>query len=476
MMPPQAAAVNSNGTSIWKTRWISVFLLIADTIGLSLCWLGAWYFRVLMTPILGPINTIDPYLAVYPLVLLAGLANCMAFGLYLHRRRLSSLNRPSILIRAGYHWLLYIIVIGFFFKEMDLGRSIILLAAILGQVHLFLSRGALKYLKGRAITAGRGTMRCAIVGTSSLALEVRESLRQHPEVGYTLAGMISHPGDEPAPNLDEVGIRLLGTASELDNIAEQENLEEIFLAVAHLDAREQLDLLNLADRRGLNVHVVTNIFGVITEQAKVGEIGAYPVITLRDGYVPLHQDLLKRTLDLACAGLGFLVWMVFFHWWISWRIMKDSPGPIFFRQERVGKNGTTFEIVKYRTMRTEADPYGFAPTQDDDPRVTPFGRWLRRTSLDEMPQLLNVLKGEMSMVGPRPEMPFIVEKYEPWQRRRLDVKPGVTGLWQVIGRKNLPLHLNMQYDFYYIKNQSFLLDVEIILRTIPAVLHGKGAF
>lgn len=470
--PPKGT---SNG-SVWKTRWISIFLLIADAIGLSLCWLGAWYLRMLLSPFLGPINTIDPYVAVYPLILAAGLANCMAFGLYLHRRRLSSLNRPSILIRAGYHWLLYIIVVGFFFKELDLGRSIILFAAILGQIHLFLSRGILKALKRRAIAAGRGTMRSAIVGTSPLALEVRDSLRDHPEVGYTLCGMITHPGEEEHPGLEEAGVRLLGSTHDLDNIVEHESLEEIFLAVAHLDPREQLDLLNLADRRGLNVHVVTNIFGVITEQAKVGEIGAYPVITLRDGYIPLHQELLKRALDLFCAGVGFLVWMLFFHWWIAWRIKRDSPGPVFFLQDRIGKNGETFRIYKYRTMRTEADPYGVAPTQEQDPRVTGFGRWLRRTSLDEIPQLLNVLRGEMSMVGPRPEMPFIVEKYEPWQRRRLDVKPGVTGLWQVIGRKNLPLHLNMQYDFYYIKNQSFLLDVEIILRTIPAVLHGKGAF
>jgi lipopolysaccharide/colanic/teichoic acid biosynthesis glycosyltransferase len=127
-------------------------------------------------------------------------------------------------------------------------------------------------------------------------------------------------------------------------------------------------------------------------------------------------------------------------------------------------------------MRTETDPYCPAPTESDDPRVTRFGRFLRRTSLDELPQLLNVLRGEMSLVGPRPEMPFIVEKYEPWQRRRLDVKPGITGLWQVIGRKNLPLHLNMEYDLYYIKNQSLLLDIEILLKTIPAVFMGRGAF
>jgi lipopolysaccharide/colanic/teichoic acid biosynthesis glycosyltransferase len=164
------------------------------------------------------------------------------------------------------------------------------------------------------------------------------------------------------------------------------------------------------------------------------------------------------------------------HWWIALGIRRDTKGPVFFKQERVGRDGKRFLIYKYRTMHVEAPPYDYAPTAEEDPRITRFGRWLRRTSLDELPQLLNVLRGEMSMVGPRPEMPFLVDKYEPWQRRRLDVKPGITGLWQVIGRKNLPLHLNMQYDFYYIKNQSLLLDLEILFRTIPAVLKGKGAF
>jgi lipopolysaccharide/colanic/teichoic acid biosynthesis glycosyltransferase len=127
-------------------------------------------------------------------------------------------------------------------------------------------------------------------------------------------------------------------------------------------------------------------------------------------------------------------------------------------------------------MTQETPAYAVAPTEAADPRITLIGRFLRKTSLDELPQLFNVMRGEMSMVGPRPEMPFIVEQYEEWQRRRLDVKPGITGLWQIVGRKNLPLALNMEYDFFYIKNQSLLLDVVILLRTIPAVIFGRGAF
>ena len=157
-------------------------------------------------------------------------------------------------------------------------------------------------------------------------------------------------------------------------------------------------------------------------------------------------------------------------------IKLDSKGPVVFAHERVGKDGKRFQMLKFRTMVADCDPYAEAPVDQNDARITRFGRFLRRTSLDEIPQLINVLGGRMSLVGPRPEMPFIANEYTEWQAARLEVKPGLTGLWQVAGRKNLPLHENLEYDFYYVKNQSLALDLEILMRTIPAVILGKGAY
>jgi len=131
---------------------------------------------------------------------------------------------------------------------------------------------------------------------------------------------------------------------------------------------------------------------------------------------------------------------------------------------------------KFRTMSAATEAYAEAPHDAADPRVTPYGRWLRSTSIDELPQLWNVLRGEMSLVGPRPEMPFIVSRYEEWQRRRLTVPPGITGLWQILGRKDLPMQRNLQYDFYYIKNRSLSMDLSILLRTLLAVVTRRGAF
>ncbi|MBI1291287.1 exopolysaccharide biosynthesis polyprenyl glycosylphosphotransferase [bacterium] len=467
--------------SIWKSRWLSLFLIGVDVVGYSLSWMGAWYMRGALEETFGsPINDQGPYQTVHLLVVMVAILNAFAFGLYIHRRRLSSLNHPALLMKASYHWLLYIVVVAFFFKELDLGRSVIVMAAAFGTVYLFTSRSLLRWAKRRSLEKGVGTVRCAILGTSQLAIEVKESLRNHPEVGFSLVGLIKLSDeattDEEQRLLDANGVRLLGKRDDIASIIAEHRVEELFLAVADLAPQEQFKLLNMAEVRGVSVHVVSNIFGVILESAKVDEISTFPVVTLRDGHLPFHQTMMKRALDLALSLVGVVVWLLFFHWWIAILVRRGSPGPVFFSQERVGRDGRVFNILKYRTMHTEAKRYDIAPTSEEDPRVTPAGRWLRRTSLDELPQLLNVLKGDMSLVGPRPEMPFLVDQYEPWQRRRLDVKPGLTGLWQVIGRKNLPLHLNMQYDFYYIKNQSFLLDLEILFRTIPAVLKGKGAF
>lgn len=184
---------------------------------------------------------------------------------------------------------------------------------------------------------------------------------------------------------------------------------------------------------------------------------------------------IKRCLDflLSLFLLIFLapLWLV-----IILFIKKDSPGKAIFSHQRAGKNGQPFTLYKFRTMHEGVKDQELAPTSKNDPRITKIGKWLRRTSLDEMPQLWNVLKGDMSLVGPRPEMIFITDHYTALEKCRLLIKPGITGLWQINGRKDLPLHENIEYDFYYLLHQSFFLDVIILLKTIKVVINAKGAY
>jgi lipopolysaccharide/colanic/teichoic acid biosynthesis glycosyltransferase len=186
------------------------------------------------------------------------------------------------------------------------------------------------------------------------------------------------------------------------------------------------------------------------------------------------SSLLKRGCDVI-GSLTLLIMLVPLFVMVAILIKLDSPGPVLFRHRRVGKNGNDFMLWKFRSMRADVPEYEASPQSSTDDRLTRIGRFIRRLSIDEMPQLFNVLKGEMSLVGPRPEMPFIVARYHPAHCERLVARPGITGLWQISPARAFPIHENLQYDLHYIRNQNILLDCAIILRTITAVIHGVGA-
>jgi lipopolysaccharide/colanic/teichoic acid biosynthesis glycosyltransferase len=179
----------------------------------------------------------------------------------------------------------------------------------------------------------------------------------------------------------------------------------------------------------------------------------------------------KRLCDVA-GSFALLVLGAPLFLLVAVLIKIDSPGPVWFRQERVGQNGRMFQMFKFRTMRMEAAPYDYSPRAADDPRITRIGRFLRRTSLDELPQLINVIQGTMSLVGPRPEMPFIVQQYSERHRQRLQVKPGLTGLWQLSGDRAFLIHENVEYDLYYIQHRNFFMDLAILLHTCVFAMRG----
>jgi lipopolysaccharide/colanic/teichoic acid biosynthesis glycosyltransferase len=185
-------------------------------------------------------------------------------------------------------------------------------------------------------------------------------------------------------------------------------------------------------------------------------------------------EAVKRVCDFAVALLLLILLLPAFAL-IAALVKVDSPGPALFCQDRIGRNARKFVLWKFRSMQIDAPKYARSPTTDKDPRLTRMGRLLRRISVDELPQLVNVLKGEMSLVGPRPEMPFIVDCYTHVERRRLGIKPGITGLWQISSRRSHPIHENLQYDLHYIRNQNLILDLSIVLRTVVALVNGQGA-
>lgn len=326
---------------------------------------------------------------------------------------------------------------------------------------------------GSLAPAGR---RVLIVGCGEVGQRTGQMIQQYSWMGLQLVGYLD---DGLNPELP-----ILGPVNEAQAIVRQQRIDDVVITLPQ-QAYGQINNLVLAlHKLPVEVRVVPDYFSLALYRAKAEDFGGLPMISLRDPALNHLQRLVKRIFDLVIGGLAFLVVLPLFGG-IAMAIALTSQGPVFYLQQRVGENGRPFTMYKFRTMRLNADqePMGQEMVNGrpvykikNDPRVTPIGRFLRRTSLDELPQLLNVLKGEMSLVGPRPEMPWLVEKYEPWQRKRFAVPQGMTGWWQVNGRADRPMHLHTEDDLYYIQNYSIWMDLYILIKTPYVILRGQGAY
>ncbi len=460
-----------------NSQRLTLLMALGDAIVFLLIWFGLYHLRDWLADsgIVGvPINPIQSYL-VAPLVYLPfWFAVGWYYGLYAHHGRLTSLNQISSIVKVFIIGLAGSLAIAYLFKQWDIGRFILLLTPPLLCLWFYFSRTLFRHWKQKQFRQGVGITRVVVIGVGRTARRAARRITCHPHGGYKFLGFIDHHLRRKITS-KMLGHPVLGQVTELSEILQRHEVDEVFLAAPLLSQEQVLTLVAECEHSGVQFKIVGNLFEVISSQVQIDEIDEIPVVHLRNASLPPLQAAMKRALDIfvSLALLGmFAIPMVI----IAIIIRLDSRGPALFRQERIGLHGRPFHMFKFRTMMTSSQPYAMAPSDANDPRVTRAGYWLRRFSLDEFPQLLNVLLGEMSMVGPRPEMPFLVEKYSVWETRRLDVKPGITGLWQIVGRKNLPLSLNMEYDFYYIKNQSLLFDIVILIKTIPAVIFGKGAF
>ena len=459
-----------------KSRYLTALLLLADTTAFIAVWFGAYTLRDFvgsLSVMASPINPLHNYIIGLPVYITVWLASCWYYGLYDHHDKITGLNQVSRILKTFFAALVGSLSLAYLFKQWDIGRSILLSSAGGFLIWLYASRSILRSWKQSQLRRGIGITRVMIIGVGRTAQRVMDRIVNHPEGGYHLLGFID---PHPRRHLNQLkGFPVLGPVSKLRRIMRKDPPDMVFFAVPRMPQNDMMNLIASCEDLGVPFKIVSNILEVITSQVQIDVIDEVPVIHMRNTELPFEQQVMKRMLDIIVAGILLILFSVPMLLIALW-VRVDSPGPALFRHVRVGKRGKPFTMYKFRTMRTEADPYSVAPADPEDSRVTRAGHILRRFSFDEFPQLINVLRGHMSMVGPRPEMQFVVDDYEQWQRCRLDVKPGVTGLWQIVGRKNLPLALNLEYDFYYIKNQSFFFDLVILIKTIPAVVFGKGAF
>lgn len=381
----------------------------------------------------------------------------------------------------------------FAFQEFSYSRGVFLLNFGFTIVSLIAFHWLLRFLQVRFRNRGINLIPTIIVGTNAEAEQTIAELEAEKHLGYRVFGVVSS-----GENGGEFTVPLLGPVSELDAIIREHGIREVIITDNSIESATLFDaMMQLGRRQKVEFRFAPNILDLLPQKTSVDQIGILPMVRLFREPLSDAQRFFKRASDLVIAiiAVAFTVpiWLI-----AAIAIKLDSRGNILFKQQRVGMDGRNFLCYKFRTMRADADEAlhreayqkniegeSDANAGDDeqpvfgkvknDPRITRVGRFLRRSSIDELPQLLNVIRGEMSIVGPRPPIPYEVEHYELWHRKRLDMKPGITGLWQVSGRNRLTFDEMVRADIYYIENWSLLLDAKIILLTLPAMLRGDGA-
>jgi exopolysaccharide biosynthesis polyprenyl glycosylphosphotransferase len=325
-------------------------------------------------------------------------------------------------------------------------------------------------------------IRVLIVGAGANGLHLKEKIEHNPRTNLHVVGFVPLPFDEPDSTLAPE--QVVGAIADLPTLVERERISEVIIIPRWYSSEISAEISRLMfqlQRFPVNVRLAPDYSEISFFQTVSENFEGLPLIGLRTPLFTPMQRVLKRCLDLAIAVplflIGFPLYLI-----VALAIRLESEGPIILKQERIGIHGNPFMMYKFRSMYNNNDQVKFDENKldiikrPDDPRVTKVGRLLRRTSLDELPQFLNVILGQMSLVGPRPEMPARLEVYEWWQYKRFEVPQGMTGWWQVNGRANRPMHLNTQDDLYYIENYSLWLDIQILLRTLHVVRTGAGAF
>lgn len=467
-------------------RWLPISLAVLDAVLIATAFVLAYWFRYSLK--VGPqIHEQLAFRAYVPLaVLLLGIMMPVLFlkGAYRLRMGTETLDEAGTIFSSATITVAAIVVTSAMLHQWQYSRGVILYVWILVIALTILGRSLYRSVQTYCFQRGWGVRRLLVVGATDAGKMVMQSVTQRPDLGYQLVGFVVH---RSAPPMRDFGrFRALGTVADIPGLLENGAVDEIILALPASAHEEVWPVLDLCQRRGVGFKLVPNLFELSLGKVQIDDIAGIPLLDVRERPLGRTARAGKRLLDLVAASLMLILSMPLLAI-LAILVRLESPGPAFLRQERVGMRGECFGCLKLRTMRDGADVLqptllpsnetgGITFKMRDDPRVTRAGRWMRRWSLDEVPQLWNVLVGEMSLVGPRPPLPHEVAQYEPHHRRRLDVKPGMTGIWQVSGRSDLSFDEMVMMDTYYVDNWSLVLDMKILIRTTMAVLDRHGAY
>jgi len=495
----------------WVVPLVKSGLVIAD-IGLtSFSFAAAFYLRhynsIVQRSAGGALSwsrAFAPYVVLLPFVIPSRLLLLRYYDLYRVRGEFSFVDDLARVFKATAIGSLLIVAAAFMYRggvayrTFSYSRGIFLLDFLL----VLASVGALRMLfrAGQILVRRRGInlIPTLIVGRGPEAALFIQEMRARPELGYRVIGIVENAAVGTSASSSFEGVPVIGNLKTLPEAIRESKANEVIISDPNVPGEALFDvMIQTGRRRGVEFRIAPTLLNCLPSKTEIDQVGSLPMVTLFRSPLSGGARIVKRAFDLTIAmlALGLLspLWLL-----IALLIKVDSHGPVFYKQERVGMDGRIFLFFKFRTMHAGVDDDRHREYQrayingrpdsnlgDDarpvfklrtDERITRLGRILRKTSLDELPQLINVLRGEMSVVGPRPPIPYEVENYQLWHRKRLDMKPGITGLWQVSGRNRLPFDEMVRMDLYYIENWSLLLDIKIILQTLPVMWRGEDAY
>ncbi len=452
-------------------------------------WLLAYWVRYdvqLILPVTESNNAeFHPYLSFTAVFSVMLLLNYWGDGLYRQIRGRAWWDEVYIILNGVTNSTVLIMALSFVLQPEVFSRLMLIYVAIITVFLLSITRVVQRIIRARLRSRGIGIERVLIIGAGEIGQSVLRIMLARKELGYYPVGYLD---DDPQRGKVDLGrLRGFGSTDNLTSVIHEHNVQTVFITLAWSDYDRILSLVEQANALGVEVRIVPDMFQLNIKQIQIETFDGIPLLGVGQPVTLQRRErLLKRIIDvilvILASPLILLVTGI-----TALAIRLEGQGPIFYKQRRIGENGKPFDIIKFRSMipnadqmreeliqKHELDPRH--PKIQDDPRITHVGNFIRRTSIDELPNLWNVLLGHMSLVGPRPPTPDEVELYEKWHMARLNVLPGVTGLWQINGRSQVPFDEMCLLDIYYIENWSLKLDLQILMMTIPRVLLRHGAY
>ena len=490
----------------WIVPTVKVGLVIADALAAAFAFMLAFYVREGVSVFapgggFGWSDRFAPYGALLLFVVGIRLLSFRYCNLYRVRGEFSLVDDGIRIFKATAIGSLLIVAAaflyrgGFEFRAFSYARSVFVYDFVFVLVGVGLLRLVMRTAQTFVRSRQINLIPTLVVGRGPEASLFIREMRERPSLGYRVIGVVETESSAvtPEPNSYE-DVPVIGNLETLPEVIRDSGANEVIIADPQVNGDALFEvMMRCGRRRGVEFRIAPSLFNCLPRKTEIDQIGVLPMIRLFREPLSGSARIVKRTFDLIVAAVAITlllpVWLL-----IALLIKLDSKGSTFYTQERVGMDGRLFLLYKFRTMKAGADSQAHREYQRAfiagraeanlgneqkptykllaDPRITRVGKFLRRTSLDEVPQLLNVLAGDMSLVGPRPPIPYEVEAYELWHRKRLDMKPGLTGLWQVSGRNRLPFDEMVRLDLFYIENWSLLLDLKIIVQTAFVMIEG----